>query len=321
MLSQDQAKISREIFLRSFFVTRPPQQLARTLVALMTDHDFEPGDVIFDAGEAPTTVYFVVEGEVHLESPNEAPWIFDEQAVIGILDASLDRPRARRAVVKAPTHAVSLLYADYIEVLEDNFDFTKATFENVARTIHANSQSLAPDGVFKPPATEEIIAAEILEQRALNLVERLLVLYKSPFLGASPVQSLVSIAAQAEETRLPEGDVLTEIGATSDSIYFVVDGQIRAEREDPQIIGRFGPSDLVGGHAALGFTESPYRLVVERPTVALRIQKEDMYDVMEDHATLIRVLFASVARENERVRTFKPTSAEKTPAPMTAKAG
>lgn len=313
--SHDQAKIGREIFLRSFFATRPPPQLARTLVALMTDHDYQPGDTIFDAGQAPTIVYFVVDGEVHLESPHEAPWVFDEQSVIGIMDAALDRPRSRKAVAKAPTHALSLRYADYIEVLEDNFDFTKATFESICRTIHEDSQGLAPDGVFPRPTDKALIAAEILEQRELNLVERLLILYKSVFLAKAPVQSLVSLAAQAEEIRLPANETLAEVGAPSASLYFVVDGMIRAEREDPRIVGRFGPSDLVGRHAALGFMEAQYKIITERPSVVLRIQKEDMYDVMEDHSAMIRVAFASVARENERVRTYKPTASPEVDTP------
>ncbi len=303
MRSHDETKISREIFLRSFFAVRPPQRVAQALVALMNDHDFEPGEVIFEIGDMPTDVYFVVDGEIHLDQGEDtAPWVFNEQSVIGISDATLDRPRARRAIARAPSHLLSIRYEDYLELFEDNFDFAKSAMEMANHNIHQQSRSLAPDGVFKPPGTTPVVSPDVVRQRPLNLVERLLVLFNAPFLTDAPVQPLVTLAAQAEEERWSPGQILFEVGEPCTALRFVAVGRIRADLEEPRIYGWFGPGDLVGAHAAMMSSTTMYRMTSEQETVVLKVQKEDLFDLMEDHVRLVRVAFAFVARENIRAR-------------------
>ena len=302
MPNNEEAKIGREIFLRSFFAVRPPQRVAQALVSVMQDHDFDAGEVVFDAGEMPVHVYFVVDGEVHLEADGETPWSFGELSVIGIADAVLDRPRVRRAIVRAPSHLLSIRFEDYLEILEDNFDFAKSAMEMANRTVHEQSRQLAPDGVFKAPNATSVVSADVLRQRPLNLVERLLVLYNAPFFVDAPVQPLVSLAALAEEERWSEGDQIFDVGQPLTDLRFVVAGKVRADLDDPRIVGWFGPGDLLGANAAISSPITVYRMTVEQDAVVLRIQKEDLFDLMEDHARLARVGFAFVARENERVR-------------------
>ena len=315
MSTEDRNKIGREIFLRSFFFDRPPQRLAQALVGVMQDHDYEAGDVIFEIGSSPTTVHFVSEGAVELAAPDQGSWRFEEGGVIGIIDAVLSRPRARRAVAVMPTHVLSVRYDDYLEILEDNFDFAKGALENACRTIHRNSRQLAPDGVFKPPETTPAIGVDALNERATNLIERLLVLYNAPFFRNAPVQPLVSLAAQTEEERWPVGSVLFDQGEPSTILRFVVTGRIRADLDDPKIVGWFGPGDLVGAHAAIGYALTQYRMTAEEDSIVLKVQKEDLYDLMEDHVRLTRIGFAFVAHENERARsTPRDNSVEAEPA-------
>ena len=202
-----------------------------------------------------------------------------------------------------PRTCCRLRYDDYLEILEDNFDFTKGALENACRTIHHNAQQLAPLGVFRPPQTTPAIQTDVLRQRALNLIERLLVLYNAPFFVNAPVQPLVSLAAQAEEERWAAGDIIFDLGLPSTELRFVATGKVRATLEHPEITGWFGPGDLLGAHAAVAFNVTQYRMTAEEPTTILRIRKEDLFDLMEDHSRLTRAGFAFVARENERIRT------------------
>ena len=302
MLSGEQVKIGRELFLRSFFAVRPPQRVAQSLVAVMRDHDFDEGDVVYEKGEAPSTVFFLVEGRVDLIDDDEEPWVFDEESIIGIMDATLDRPRIRQAVARTPSHLLSIRYDDYLEVMEDNFDFAKAAMERAFFNIHENARQLAPDGVFKPPETAPAVTPEVIAQRPLNLVERLLVFYNAPLFNKAPVQPLVSLAALAEEERYPAGAVVFEPGEPSTALRFVATGLVRADGTNPVITGHFGPGDLIGAHASMCYPITQYRMTTESESVLLRIQKEDLFDIMEDNARLVRSTFAFVARENERNR-------------------
>lgn len=304
MHSEDEIKIGREIFVRSFFVTRPPPTLAQALVGAMKDHDYAAEDVIFEAGQRPVTVFFVVEGEVDLVGEDGLRWSFGEQSVIGIMDAVLDRPRVRRAVARTDAHLLSIRFQDYLELLEDHFDFAKGALEGAHQTIHETSRALPPDQVFKAPETTPIISESIVEHRPMNLLERLLVLHNAPMFKTAPVQSLVSLAVQAEEERWSEGEGV-DAGQPSTVLRFVAVGRIRAEQ--PPIVGHFGPGDLVGAHAAIGHPGTIYRLTAEVDSVLVCVQKEDLYDLMEDHARLTQSAFAFAAQENERARSLLAT--------------
>ena len=276
----------------------------------MTDHDYVAGDVVFEEGAMPERVYFVVEGTVDLVSDEIDPddhesWSFGESSIIGILDAVLERPRARRAVARTDSHVLSLRYDEYLDLLEDNFDFARAALEAACRTIHESASSLPADEVFKPPETSAVVSAEAIAQRALTLIERLLVLYNAPFFRGAPVQPLVTLAIQAEEVRYSAGQVLHEANEPTTTIWFVALGQVRADRDEPPTAGRFGPGDLLSAHAAIAYDSTLFRATAETDVVVLRIQKEDLFDLMEDHSRLTQKGFAFVANENERVRSIK----------------
>jgi CRP-like cAMP-binding protein len=302
-VSLEDTMVQRELFIRSFFPAKPPERVTAQLVATMRDVDFPAGAIIFRAGDPPDQLFFISSGKVRLEADGEKPWIFESASVIGILDAGLRRKRKRTCVAETKVHAIVIDFEDYAEIMEDNFDFAKSTMVTAAGGLHQLSLHLSPDHVFAPPEVENPSGVEVVrEGRALNQIERLIVLHNARYFTGAPVQALVVLAKVAKEETWKEGDVLFRSGDPALEIRIVASGSFTVTRDHPHLTAPFRAGGLICGTAAVGFDVHEYTCTADRDSTTLAILKEDLYDVMEDHFGLGLSLFGFVARENERVR-------------------
>jgi CRP-like cAMP-binding protein len=295
-------RVEHELFVRSFFTERPPPRMVRQLTARMRDANFARGEVLFAQGGTPGPVYFLVDGEVHLETAGSDPWIFEAGSMIGINDAVLRRPHARSARAIRPTHAVTIDYEDYIDVLEDNFEFAKTSMEGGLKRIHDMARGLAPGGVFSP---RDLGAPDPLPLRAgedLSELERILVLRQIPIFNEGPVQPLVTLAAGAEVHHLAPDEAIFGAGQRLERLWVVAAGRVRVVDPTLQIRAHFEPGSVVAAHAALSPDPTLYGAAAATQATLLSVSREDLFDVIEDHFRLGRCFFQWLALENSRVR-------------------
>ncbi|MEQ8273347.1 MAG: cyclic nucleotide-binding domain-containing protein [Deltaproteobacteria bacterium] len=295
-------RIELELLMRTFLGMEPPDRVMRQLASVVRDFDAPPGTVLYERGDPPGELFMIADGTVALIGEDGSRWVFEGQSLVGVLDSTLDRPMTRRAVVETRAHGARLMLADYLDVLDDNFDFAKTAMERGCRMVHENALALAPDHVFPPPSEDPILDERGGDPRPLEMVERLMVLHRSSLFDAAPLQPLASLAALAEEERWEAGDVIERQGETSMYLRCVASGSVCAERDDPRVVADFGPSDVVAGIAALGLTEAGYTIRATRPTRTLKLLKEDLFDVAEDHFGLMGTFFRCNGLENERIR-------------------
>jgi CRP-like cAMP-binding protein len=304
-VSRDVAnRVGLEIFVRSFLGLRPPERVMRQLAGMLREIDLPKGTVMFERGAPPNEIFMIQEGQVALVGEDDSRWTFEDQSMLGVVDATLGRPYQRTAVVERRVIGAKVRFADYLEVLEDDFDFTRAAFERATHVAYETGLRLGPENVFPPPSETELLGNRSDDDRPLEMVEKLEVLHRSQLLLDAPVQPLVSLANAAEEVRLDDGDVLFSIGDRCDAIYTVATGMVKAERTDPDVRARFGPGDLVSGGAALSSERHLLDARALSKTRVLRITKEDLYDVMEDHFGVVRAVFSYGSRDNARVRSL-----------------
>ncbi|MCA9553417.1 MAG: cyclic nucleotide-binding domain-containing protein [Myxococcales bacterium] len=295
-------RVEHELFVRSFFTDRPPPRLVSQLAARMRDAHYTRGQAIYARGGRAGTVYFIVDGEVHLEASGTDPWVFDAGAMIGINDAVLDQPHARTARAMRATHVVTVEYEDYIDILEDNFEYAKGTLERGMGRIHQLSRELGPAGVFSPRDLGAPDPLPLTPGQALSELERILVLRQVPALSDAPVQPLVTLAAGAEVHHFAPDQAIVAAGAPPERVWVVAAGRVRVSDPSVQIHAHFEPGSILGAQVAL--SAAPWLYATEASTQAtlLSFSREDLFDVMEDHFRLGRCLFRWMARENGRAR-------------------
>ncbi len=293
--------VQREMFLRVVGLARLPVAVARALAQTSSDVYFEPGATIFERGDHPDGVYFVVDGDVTLEAPGEEPWVFGRGAVVGVLDVNIERPRARTAVAQTTVHALFVQAEDFLEVLEDNFEFAIGSRTAVAAALHPFVIDLAPSGGFDEPEPHDDF--DVVPE--MNAIAKLVVLRSTKVFSSASVQALASLAVVAENIELGAGEMLFEAGGDPDIVYVVGWGMVEIVRsQEPVVRARFGPSDLVGGMATFGGTLVDYAARAIVPSMVLRIAVADLDDVAEDHYDVTRSITQANAIERERLMTL-----------------
>ena len=101
------ARLLREIFLAGFMAGLPAENVAwaaSRLAGAMSDVRLRAGDVLYREGELAPDHFFVVEGEVSLETAGSPAWTLGSRSLIGTLDVTLDRPRSRTVTAVRDTH-------------------------------------------------------------------------------------------------------------------------------------------------------------------------------------------------------------------------
>ena len=91
-----------------------------------------PGAVLFDI-DAPPAIYQIVEGELRLESPDQAPILASAGAMFGVADTLAGTPSGWKAVVNAKGRALRLDRDDLFGVMADHVDLMQNLFVEALR--------------------------------------------------------------------------------------------------------------------------------------------------------------------------------------------
>jgi CRP-like cAMP-binding protein len=288
--------IEREIFVRSMAMGRPPSRDNTLLGDAMQEVTIEAGQALYREGAPSDYIYFVIRGMVELQREGFAPRRMTDRSIVGILDASQERPYERTAMAVTDVEALVLRNDDRLDMLEDSFEYTREIILATAASLQQLSLEL-PSGGFSEPDTQ----GPAPEREALPVIERVLTLREVAAFDRASIQALVSLAAVADEIRVGQGDSLFRAGEVTGVFYVVARGLIELVRTAPPGSARFGPASIVGGIPALGDAERVYAGRALRDSVLLRIREVDFFDVLEDHFDLARSVLAFIASERVKV--------------------
>lgn len=302
-------RIEREMFFRTFArAMRPPEAVVQQFVEGLVEQRAPGGAVLFRAGDPSEHIYYVVTGRVELRDPTglTAPWDLGERAVIGGIDSIRGLPYTRTAVAVQDTLLFRIRFEDYFEILEDNFEFTKAMIRLFYGGVEEFGRSMPTERAHPPADDAPPALGHRLETGAtgrLGLVDRVLVLRSAAPFRQISLQVLVRLAQEASERRLFAGEQLFDPRRPNDKLWFVAAGSVLAERADPPLAVRFPAGAMVLPFAVLGQVEPLYRAAAAEPTLVLGLAKEDLWDVMEDHSDVTRALLSYAAGERARLQT------------------
>ncbi|CAN0598590.1 unnamed protein product, partial [Laminaria digitata] len=127
-------------------------------------------------------------------------------------------------------------------------------------------------------------------------------------LARAPVQALVTLSRAVDLQHWAEGDEIFTAGAAAPDIHILVNGRVRVVEPHIPYESEFRAGSILGAHAAIAFERHPHHAIALQPSTTMRLAKEDIYDVTEDHFGLARRFFAWIAGENERARENLATS-------------
>jgi CRP-like cAMP-binding protein len=298
MTAPDPVRLEREIMLRSTFPMMPAAAHAR-FVEVLEEIDAEAGRVLFSPGEAADRVYFLTRGRVVMEAPDERPWFFEPVAVIGVIDATLERPRKRSCRVLEPSKLLAMRSSEWFDLLEDHAQIARGAIRNFATGLHKRWHELAT----KIPRKSDPPAGPV--PPTLEYYDKLLALRQTVFVNRAGMQALVSLATVAESVSLRAGESLFGLGENQDAFHVVASGVVELSQGDDFRV-QHGAGELVGGPAALCKALPSYSACALTNTAVLRISEQDFYDYAEEHPRLTRGALAYLVSQLEAVLPFGP---------------
>jgi CRP-like cAMP-binding protein len=308
----DTTRINREILLRSMFPSMPLAAHAR-FIELLEDVEAEQGELVFEVGEPPDRFLFLIEGRVAMESEGQRPWEFAPVAVVGVIDAVLERPRTRNCRALEPSRFMSIRLTDWFDMLEDNGQIARAAIRNFATQLHGRWRELAPR--LRRPSEPPPGGAP----QGLETYEKILVLRRAAFLRSAGMQAIASLASIAETIALHAGQVLFEQGSSEENLYIVARGQLEVTAEGGFRLQQ-ASGELIGGPAALCRALASYGARAVSEATVLRISEQDFYDHAEEHARLTRGTLAYLVSELEPLLQIDDSTPQLQPPGLSAEA-
>ena len=287
-------RVKRELLLRSLFPTMPVAAHVR-LIELLEDLQLAAGELAFAQGDPPDRFLFLTEGRVALESEGLKSIEFSGFAVLGVVDAALERPRQRACRALEASKALVIRSADWFDLLEDNAEVARAAIKNFATQLHSLWQELA----FRLPRHSEPPPGIV--PSTLETYDKILALRQASFLRKAGMQAIASLAAVAETEVLQPKQTLFEIGNDGEDFFVVAAGLIELSHGSGL---RFmhDAGDVVGGPAAFCNALPSYAAVATVPSIVLRIPQQEFYDQAEEHGRLLRGTLAFLATELEALQ-------------------
>jgi CRP-like cAMP-binding protein len=116
------------------------------------------------------------------------------------------------------------------------------------------------------------------------------------------------LATVAEPLTLRHGELLFDVGAHDENLYFVVRGALELTAPGFRYLHQRG--DLVGGPAALCHALPGYAARATTDAVVLRIAEQDFYDQAEEHGRLTRGTLSYLVSELEPLLQIDEASPE-----------
>ncbi len=206
---------------------------------------YESGHVVFDEGQVPTDVYFLLDGRVRLAASTSISRELDPPVPLGIEEVLEDRTFADSARTIEPSICLHLTVEEAKTLLADNADLVQGLFRWLLDHPAFQHDRIAIRGE-RPAGLAEAVPGD------LKPIDKALVLQRVTLFARVPVDEQLALTAIAREEALVPGATLV-LPADDPAICLVLDGRVRVEDGGQPAID-LRPGDALGVPGAEGAT-------------------------------------------------------------------
>ncbi len=228
---------------------------------------------------------FLLDGSVRVTADDDAPHELGAPAVLAFKNMLEGSPL--RLTIRAVDRTVCLALRgdEFLTMLSDNIVMAQGLFRMLLDTPKARHWRT----VYAPK-----LDSERVNERSLPLqpLEKVLMLRENPLLERATVPQLLELATVTREVSFAHGSVLFN-ETDPPALYYVIEGDIRLEGDaGGAIVAR--PGSTIGISETLAGVSLGLRAVVTRDGHALRIDHDDLFDVLGDHIDLLQGVFSAL---------------------------
>ena len=173
---------------------------------------------------------------------------------------------------------------------ESTSEAVEAAFGGRRPDLEATGESSA-QGLLRAFADIAVVGEA---EDGLQAVEKILLVEEIPVFARASADDIQALALAARETRLIDGATLVAEGDVP-AIYLMVSGEVALEPLSGGQPLTAGPGDTFGVYETLSGSETTaWRVHVTRGGLALRVDREVLFDVLADRIELLQAMFSAV---------------------------
>jgi len=254
---------------------------------------YEPGRVLVEAGAVPTSAQFLLDGRAQAGADGDARPI-DAPAPLEFAELLEARPVAE--TIRAADIAVTLtLTADELRTLfADNTDLVEGLFRTIVGLWTAGERHVVTRGEVgrEMPVTDD---------GELSPIDKVLALRRVGIFSRVGAEEMLQLAAIARQVPLEPGAILSREG-DAPTLCVVLSGELSLEpaATSGNSAATAGPGDAIGLVATLAGTPLGWSQHVVRKGRALRIEREDLFDLLGQRPALLQQIFSALFRSAQQ---------------------
>jgi ATP:ADP antiporter, AAA family len=246
---------------------------------------FEPGHLLCQETLVPETVQFLLNGSVTITQQDGETRQIEAPAVLAFQEVLEERPLTESVRTTNRGVCLTLTREEIQTLMADNSDLVPGLFQMLCRD--SRSGRVVMKGCQSPNSTLPV-------DSNLSPFEKGLVLKTIPVFSQVSPDEIIALASVASEMSLTAGsDLFTETDRPA--IYVLISGELSIERsiESPIIAG---PFDVIGIYETLAGMDFEFHAHARKSGLALRIDREDLFDLLVQRPTLLRQVFSALFR-------------------------
>lgn len=130
----------------------------------------------------------------------------------------------------------------------------------------------------------------------LTIIEKVIFLQDIDIFKQTTTENLRYLAQITDEVEFEQDETIYQEGDFPDSLYLVLEGEVRLERNGREIT-TVKTNGVIGSWAL--FDDEPREMTAKTTNESrlLRIDKEDFYDVLADHAQITESIFNALSKK------------------------
>ena len=254
----------------------------------------EHGRVLYEQGTSPDDLQFLLDGRVRSTVDADghvSQTEIDPPAALAFEEVMEGAPAASTITAVDRAICLAVRSEQVLALLAENPDLVhgllRMAIEREDGEAWRGVMRAAVGPVEGGPSTDP-----------LQPVEKILLMQELPVFARASAADVSAAAAIAREVRAAPGDTLFS-GGDAPAIYLLVAGELALEPLATGTPLTAGRGDTVGVYQTLSGAETTgWRAHVTRDVVALRIDREALFDLLAEHIGLLQAMFSAVLRRS-----------------------
>ncbi len=242
-----------------------------------------PGEVLYREGRAHDVLEFLLDGRVCLESSRGEMVEVSSPTALGFEEVVEPCPMRHTAKVTEPTVSLALTSEEFLALLAENPPLTQGLF----RMLLDNPVLTSWRTVVRSETAHQIAERS---KGAPTPVEVVSLLQEIPLFKRANVKQLMEVAAIARLVPFEPGAPAFSEGDVS-AICMPLSGSLTLCQPEGGESPFARPGDIFGIYETLVGVSAGCRGEVVEPGVALRIDRDDLFDLLADYRDLLRGIF------------------------------